>query len=57
MLYFITGFTGVGKTTIGRELAVLTNLPFIDLDESIEKKINQSITSYFEKNGRMLLET
>jgi len=41
MLYFITGFTGVGKTTIGRELAVLTNLPFIDLDESIEKKINQ----------------
>jgi shikimate kinase len=51
MIYFITGFTGVGKTTIGRELAVLTNLPFIDLDESIEKKINQSITSYFEKNG------
>ncbi len=51
MLYFITGFTGVGKTTIGRELAALVNLPFIDLDEVIELKINQSITHYFEKYG------
>jgi shikimate kinase len=51
MIYFITGFTGVGKTTIGRELASLTNLTFIDLDETIEVKINQTIASYFEEYG------
>ena len=34
----LTGMMGSGKTTVGKELAVLLNCNFIDLDEIIEKK-------------------
>ena len=50
MLYLI-GFMGVGKTTIGRELATNHNVNFIDTDEEIEKKSNNSILEIFQKNN------
>ncbi len=34
----LIGFMGAGKTTIGRVLARLTNRPFVDTDEEIEKR-------------------
>ena len=42
---------GVGKTTIGKELSDLMDLPFVDLDTEIEQKTKMSITQYFEKHG------
>jgi shikimate kinase len=51
MRYFLTGFAGVGKTTIGRELALIADLPFIDLDEQIETSTKISISDYFEQYG------
>ena len=51
MHIFLTGFMGVGKTTIGKELAKLYSLPFVDLDQYIETEQGQSITSIFEQDG------
>ena len=51
MHVFLTGFMGVGKTTIGRELSHITELPFIDLDEYIEQYAKQSILDIFETEG------
>jgi len=48
---FLTGFMGSGKSTLGKKLAPLLNLPFIDLDIFIEKKENTSIASIFEAQG------
>lgn len=48
---FLTGFMGSGKSTLGRKLAPLLNLPFIDLDTFIEKKENTRIASIFETQG------
>lgn len=38
---------GSGKSTMGRELAPLLNLPFIDLDERIESAAGKSIAEIF----------
>ena len=50
MLYLI-GFMGVGKSTIGLQLAKQFNLQFIDTDKEIEKKTNKKILDIFKKNG------
>lgn len=42
---------GSGKTTHGKKLAPLFNLPFIDLDAFIEQHEKQSIQSMFETDG------
>jgi shikimate kinase / 3-dehydroquinate synthase len=44
----LIGFMGAGKTTIGRELARLTNRPFVDTDEEIEKRFGP-IGELFER--------
>jgi len=51
MLIFITGFMGVGKTTIGKQVAELLNIPFLDLDEEIENQEQKSISQIFKENG------
>lgn len=49
----LTGFMGCGKTTIGKRLAKLMGMDFIDLDQKIEKEQGMSISEIFEKNGEM----
>lgn len=49
----LTGFMGCGKTTIGKKLAALLEMDFIDLDQKIEKEQNMSISEIFEKRGEM----
>jgi shikimate kinase/3-dehydroquinate synthase len=51
MHLFLYGPSGSGKSTIGKLLAALLCLPFIDLDSEIEQVIGQSISSYLEENG------
>jgi shikimate kinase len=53
MHLFITGFMGVGKTTIGRELSNLLDLPFIDLDAHITEQEGKSITDIFQYDGEI----
>ena len=47
----LNGFMASGKTTIGRYLAERLNLPFVDLDHSIEIEQGKSIASIFEDAG------
>lgn len=50
-MIFLIGYMGCGKTTTGRKLAKRLNLPFIDLDKSIESKYGQTITEIFHEKG------
>jgi shikimate kinase len=56
-LIFLIGFMGVGKTTIGKRLANKLNIPFIDLDQEIEKKFQISINEFFAKYGEQAFRT
>ncbi|HBK32846.1 MAG TPA: shikimate kinase [Porphyromonadaceae bacterium] len=48
---FIVGYMGVGKSTVGRGLAALMGLSFIDLDQFIQSKYHKSIPDLFKDNG------
>lgn len=52
MLYLI-GFMGVGKTTIGKQIAALNKVIFIDTDSQIEKETSKSIKEIFETDGEI----
>ncbi len=47
----LTGFMGVGKSTVGREVAARLGRPFIDLDDLIEQNAGMSISDIFETQG------
>ncbi|MFH0960885.1 MAG: 3-dehydroquinate synthase [Pseudomonadota bacterium] len=48
---YITGFMGVGKSTVGKALSKLLKRPLIDMDRTISTKTGLSIKSYFEQFG------
>lgn len=45
------GFMGVGKTTVGKELAKKLSRRFIDIDEEIENEFNMPATEIFKTFG------
>jgi shikimate kinase len=47
----LVGMMGAGKTSIGRRLANLLHLPFLDADAEIEKAANQTIAEIFAAYG------
>ena len=47
----LTGFMGCGKSTVGGHLAFLMDLPFVDLDQFIEKRCYKAIPDIFEQDG------
>ncbi len=48
---YITGFMGVGKSTVGRALAKLFKRRLIDMDEAISRKTGLSVNCYFDQLG------
>ena len=48
---FLVGFMGTGKTTVGKELAKMLGVRFLDLDDYIESKSGKKITDIFKENG------
>jgi shikimate kinase len=44
----LVGMMGVGKTTVGRKLASLLGMPFVDADEEIERAAQMSIPEIFK---------
>jgi shikimate kinase len=47
----LTGFMGVGKTSVGTQLSKDLGFTFVDVDKLIEADQNLSITSIFSKFG------
>ena len=47
----LVGFMGAGKTSVGRELASIAGLPFIDIDEEVEREAGRSIPEIFATGG------
>jgi shikimate kinase len=48
---YLTGFMGVGKTTVGKLLARQKGIPFVDTDAVIEKKAGKSVAEIFASDG------
>ncbi|HEV3459495.1 MAG TPA: shikimate kinase [Thermoanaerobaculia bacterium] len=51
MRIFMTGFMGAGKTTVGERLAALLALPFVDLDQEIERLAGSTVREIVERQG------
>ena len=47
----LTGMMGTGKTAVGKRLAEIEGMEYIDVDEMIEKDAGVSINEIFKKNG------
>lgn len=47
----LIGLTGCGKTTIGKQLAPLLNMDFVDMDSYIEKKEGKTVKEIFASRG------
>jgi shikimate kinase len=47
----LVGMMGVGKTTVGRRLATMLDMPFCDADEEIEKAAQMTIPEIFAQFG------
>ena len=47
----LIGMPGCGKSTIGRQLARLRQLPFLDSDHEIERFLGCSIREFFDREG------
>jgi shikimate kinase len=48
---YLLGMMGVGKSTLGKQLARQLHYSFIDLDKSIEKEEGKSIPDIFAQLG------
>ncbi|MBX2961771.1 MAG: shikimate kinase [Cyclobacteriaceae bacterium] len=51
MKIFLIGLPGSGKSTLGKSLAELLDLPFVDLDQAIEYHCAKPVHEIFEKEG------
>jgi len=51
MNIILTGFMATGKSEVGKELARLLKMEFIDTDDLIEEKVEMKISEIFAKKG------
>jgi 3-dehydroquinate synthase len=49
----LTGFMGTGKSRIGRLLAANLNMPFIDMDRTIEQRQGKTVSEIFSDYGEL----
>lgn len=47
----MVGMMGAGKTAVGKALAALLGVPFLDSDHEIERAANMSIAEIFSRDG------
>ena len=50
---YLIGMPGSGKSTVGRALAKLLDVPFIDLDAEIEDAARKTIPEIFRQDGEV----
>ena len=47
----LTGFMGTGKSTVGRRVADILKIPFLDIDETLQRQAGRSIAELFRDKG------
>lgn len=57
MKIVLLGYMASGKSTIGRALAEKLSLPFIDLDDYIEKSESKKVSEIFSEKGEIYFRT
>lgn len=53
----LVGLPGVGKSTVGRAVAVSLRRRFVDLDTCIERSLGKSISRIFREDGEAVFRT
>ncbi|QAA81456.1 shikimate kinase [Aequorivita sp. H23M31] len=53
MKVVLIGYMGSGKSSVGKLVANLLNLPFKDLDDEIQKAVGMPISEIFSKKGEI----
>ena len=48
---YLVGFMGAGKTTVGRELALLLGYQFLDIDAEVETVEGRTVDELFRERG------
>ena len=48
---FLIGYMGSGKTTLGQALHSATGMPFVDLDQAVEREAGMTVSRIFELQG------
>ncbi|KAA3655088.1 MAG: shikimate kinase [Calditrichaeota bacterium] len=48
---YLLGFMGCGKSTLGRKLANILDMPFVDTDILVEVKVGMTVSTIFEMLG------
>lgn len=51
----LIGMPGAGKSTLGRRLAKVLNMPYVDTDDLIAQKCGVSLQEYLDANGYLAL--
>jgi shikimate kinase len=51
VIVYLVGMPGAGKSVVGKELAGMLGVPFIDLDEQIEREAGKTVAEIFERDG------
>jgi shikimate kinase len=51
VIVYLVGMPGSGKSTVGREVAGRLGVPFVDLDEEIERRSGASVSQIFASDG------
>lgn len=51
MIFFLIGFMGCGKSTVGRKVAEVSGFLFADTDRMVEEEAGKSIRQIFEEHG------
>lgn len=49
--FFLIGYMGAGKTTVGKQLANRMGLSFVDLDSYIEGRYHKTVRELFSERG------
>lgn len=51
MIVYLVGMPGSGKSTVGREVAGRLGVPFVDLDEEVERRSGATVSQIFASEG------